>query len=236
MTMPRCVPKKESQLPVEKQYTEEEFDFILRTNLSPKHYDDPNVMKFIMVYVDTNNVEIAAKEGGLPDKRSGTNLLKRKDVFEAVRQLRLKVNYKGYTGDEIAARVNEIAQPNIKAIFNEDGTIKRWHELPDNVLPAVKEIVVREEFVSDVNGIKEFSGYIVRVKFKDNLKALELLGRDEGKFVERKIVENDIGKNMRDILLSKSRAAERIAELEQKRLSVPNEMLIPEVKKVNDEA
>lgn len=71
--------------------------------------------------------------------------------------------------ERILSEVKRMAIYTIKDVFHPDGTRKTAHEMPDDLLAAIKEI--------DADG---------GIKFQDKLKALDLLGKQLGLFIDKK--------------------------------------------------
>ena len=65
-------------------------------------------------------------------------------------------------------------------IFDPDGTIKPVDQWPVSACAALDGMEVVETYDADGNK----TGYVKKVKFNSKLKAIELLGRDLGRFVQ----------------------------------------------------
>lgn len=197
--------------------TESETDFILTKCLTTTHRKDPNVMGLIAAYVRCRDRRQAAADIGIHWRQADV-ILKRKDVIEAIRQITdLSVQKYGYDASEVVARVNEIAQLDPGELEKQGGAIKRLSEMEPEMRRAIKKFKVKELFGEDPNGMPIVIGHMVEVEFWDKLKGLELLGREQNLFVEKKKVEVDIGANARDVLLESpdQKAARRRAELRE---------------------
>jgi len=85
------------------------------------------------------------------------------------------VDRKEWAQERVISEIRALATYSIKDAMNQDGTFKRLAEMPDELASAIKEI--------DADGA---------VKFSDKLKALEMLGRQIGMFVEKKEVSGKV--------------------------------------------
>lgn len=100
---------------------------------------------------------------------------------EVMRGLRANPEYKAMYDQALADRsewtverwlqeLNALSGYSIKDALNPDGSLKPAHEMPDELLAAIKEIDAENK----------------SIKFTDKLKALELLGRKLGLFTEKR--------------------------------------------------
>lgn len=80
--------------------------------------------------------------------------------------------------------ITNISFVDIRKIFNDDHSLKPPHEWPDDVAAAIAGLDVEETF--DYEDKKKVqTGWIKKVKLNDKLKAIEMLGRDLGRFVTK---------------------------------------------------
>lgn len=73
--------------------------------------------------------------------------------------------------------INKISFIDSRKLYNDDGSIKKPSEWPDELAAAVAGV----EVVEIAGGV----GCLKKVKLYDKLKALEMLGRDLGRFVQK---------------------------------------------------
>jgi len=78
------------------------------------------------------------------------------------------------------AEIKAISFLKVTDIFEKDGTIKPVDQWPENACASLDGMEVIETFDDDGNK----TGYVKKVKFNSKLKAIELLGRDLGRFVQ----------------------------------------------------
>lgn len=181
---------------------ENERSFIYRKNLAPYHRDNPLVIAWLTAYLATRSVKEAARLAGI-SRRDGETLKSRADIAECIAQCTEKMTEKfGYNASEVIERVKNIASADMADFQNPDGSwIDDLSRIPYETRMAVKKFKVRNVYENDMNGIRQVSGRIIEVEFKDALKADELLAREKGVLKETKKVEHDVTGNMREILL-----------------------------------
>jgi hypothetical protein len=78
----------------------------------------------------------------------------------------------------------------------------------------VKKFRAKNLYDTDPNGMRVCIGQLIEVEFWDKGKSIELLGREENLFTEKKQIQHDVTQNMASFLLDSSkRADERIQKL-----------------------
>ncbi len=185
-------------------------DKIINTTLRHAYRVDPKVIRFIAGYMQSRSVQDAAKLAGIT-VQTGKSLLNKKDVYECVQRLTtLNAQQLGFDATEILTRLNEIAQFDPINLYNEDGTVKRLHDMDGATRRAIKEMTVKEIFEKDINGMPVKVGELINFKFHDKIKSSELLGSEVELFKKTVKHEHDIGKNAADLLLKS--AEERALE------------------------
>ena len=102
----------------------------------------------------------------------------RKEVYEGVLKSR---------GEWFVQRVTQelkaIGLLDIIDIYNNDGTIKRIEDIPENARRVIADIEVREIFEDTSQG-KKWIGYTKKIKFNNKLKAIELLMKHLNMFMD----------------------------------------------------
>lgn len=186
---------------------------IMSELLKPMHASDPTVIRFIGNYVTCREVGQASRLCGIKPS-DGRNLLKRPDIWACVQKLtNEQVVRFGYDANEVVERVKEISNVDPVYLANPDGTyIKNLHKIPAEVRRAIKSLKVKNIYEEDVNGIPQYRGEIISYEFWDKLKGLELLGREKDTFKKTTVVEHDVSKNARNILLAGLNRAEAAIE------------------------
>ena len=183
---------------------------ILKSTLEMRHFSDPHVIAFINQYVVCRHAGEAARAAGM-DGYSGRALLKRVDIMRAIQEISaLEIEKFGYTAEDVVERQKEINDFDPIELVDENGClITDIRMLPGPVRRAIKDMDVQVEEEKDPNGMPTGRTVIKSVKFKfhDKTKAGELLSREKGVFKEKKVVERDVGENMRNILLAQKDAA-----------------------------
>lgn len=79
--------------------------------------------------------------------------------------------------EELFAQIRNIGLSDIRHIVDEKGGIKPTEEWPSEMAASVAGIDVYQE--------KDSGGYTTKIKFWDKLKAIQLLGKELGMFVEK---------------------------------------------------
>lgn len=151
----------------------------------------PKQAVFVLEYLKDLNATEAAKRAGFSAKSAhavGPEMLKIPHVAAAIeaakgeRDDRTKV-----TIDRVVAELARVGFSDIRALFNEDGTMKKPHELSGDQAAAIAAIEV-DEIREDGAVI----GHTRKVKFWPKNNALELLGKHLGAWVEKHQVEGTI--------------------------------------------
>lgn len=202
-------PKGSASLVVEEKTVNE----IIRETLKPIHQTDPNIIRFISNYIETRDVKQASRLSNLNPK-DGKVLFNRKDIFETIKKItEIQMDKFGYNVEETVERVKEIAFVDPLDLQNPDGSYKvAMADLPVELRRAIKKMKVRNLFGKDENGIDTKIGEIVDIEFWDKIRSLELLGREKEVFKEKKTIEHDVSKNMRDVLLASRERAHEVSQ------------------------
>lgn len=199
----------------------DEFGHILDTTLYPHHRDDPTIIKFIKSYLHCRDIRQASSEAGIAYV-SGKALRNRTDIRDAITKLTdISVVKHGLDTEEIVGKVKEVLEVDPVELLNPDGSYKLLHEIAPEIRRAIKKFKVKNLYDQDPNGMGRKIGEIIEVEFYDRLKSAELLGREVGKFKERKVQEHEMGASMKEVLLgAEKRAAERERQLLDKAIDV----------------
>lgn len=180
---------------------------ILMNTLTPEHAMDPQVLKFLNNYIENWNTSDSAKVANLKTEQ-GKRILRKPDVQAAITRINETFGRRAnYDAREILERVNEVAQFDPAECFNADGTVKDIKEMSGPARRAIKRLVVKEVWENDPNGVPVMTGFIKTIEFWDKMKSLELLGKDEGRFIDQSKVTHEIGGNLASVLLSSERRA-----------------------------
>lgn len=209
---PSTFPKPPSQpeQTSDRSLNESEMSFILRTTLAPQHHQDPTVLLFIRELLRTNNVSDAAYAASI-SYDSAQNLRSRKDIHLAITKIREAAVMKyGFDSEELVQGVKSIADVDPLDIYKEDGTIKSMREMKPEVRRSIRRFKVKQLWERDPNGMRVQAGETIEIEFWDKQKAQEMLGREKGNFKETKVIEHEVTKNMKDLLLASRDRAERL--------------------------
>ena len=115
--------------------------------------------------------------GGSMTEWCSNNRLRYSDVMRMIRaSVEHKKQYDAamidrqeWAKERVLSEVKSLAMYTLKDLFNEDGSRKKAHELPDDLITAIKEI--------DADG---------GIKFQDKTKAIDMFGKQLGLFIEKK--------------------------------------------------
>lgn len=144
--------------------------------------------RFVEEYLKDFNGAQAAIRAGYSKKTAveqATRLLANVQVKKAVKDGRERISQKvDFEISDIIRELLCIAQLDIRQAFNDDGTLKDVHVIPETVARAISGIDVQETF-SGSGSDRVSTGFIKKVKTSDKIRALELLGKYKGMFVER---------------------------------------------------
>lgn len=180
---------------------------ILMNTLSLEHAMDPQVLKFLNNYIENWNTSDSSRIANLKTEQ-GKRILRKPDVQAAITKINETFGRRAnYDAREILERVNEVAQFDPLDCFNPDGTVKEIKEMSGPARRAIKKLVVREVYEKDMNEVDVMVGYVKTIEFWDKMKGLELLGKDEGRFMDQSKVTHEIGGNLAAVLLSSERRA-----------------------------
>lgn len=156
---------------------------ILKKHLHPDHFVSPIVLQFIDSYLHNLDVRQAALECGI-SYREAKGLKNRPDIHDAISDLtRLAVDKYGYSAEEVVERVKEVLDFDPAVLENADGTFKEsFSEIPKQFRTAIVELVVKNEYGTDINGLRTVTGHIVSYKFEKKLAAAKMLGPEKNVF------------------------------------------------------
>lgn len=146
----------------------------------------PKERRFVAEFLKDQNAKQAAIRAGYSPKTSetqGPRLYRKVQVRAAIDTELAKIQEKaGVTQERILNALLNIAEIDPRKLFHRDGTLKKIHELPDDVALTIASIE------SD-----ELKGHLKKIKFWDKPKALELLGRHLKMFVDRNEITDGSG-------------------------------------------
>jgi hypothetical protein len=194
-----------------KELQSEAMSEVVQECLTPKHAADPTVLLFIGNYLACREVGQAAKASDIT-LNDGKWMLRQPDIYKCILKLtEMAVEKFGFSAAEVVERVKEIAFLDPAELENENGTYKKsLRDIPPHLRRGLKKLKVKNIFEEDHNGIPQFKGEIIEYEFWDKLRANELLSRDKDVFKKTTVVQHEVGKNARSLLLdSNKRAADR---------------------------
>lgn len=172
-----------------------------KQELSPKR------ARFVSEYlIDQNGTQAAIRAGYSPKtaNEQAARLLANASVRAAVDENIRKIHEKNLvTPDRIIQELARIAFANISLAFNKDGDLKPIHEIPEDIIRAIGGLEISEIFSGSGDDRTQI-GVLKKIKMNDKQRALELLGKNLGMFVERHQVEGS-GFILRQMIPEKSK-------------------------------
>lgn len=151
----------------------------------------PKQAAFVLEYLKDLNATEAAKRAGFSAKTShvqGSLLLQTPHVAAAIEAAKAQRDDRTkITIDKVVLELARVGFSDIRALFNQDGTLKKPHELSGDQAAAIAAIEVDE--IREEGAV---IGHTRKVKFWPKTNALELLGKHLGAWVEKHQVEGTI--------------------------------------------
>lgn len=211
--------------------SDDEASFILESTLRSKHREDPLVISYIDAFIRCKNNEQASNEVGIK-ATVGYRIRHQKDVALAIQKLtdRSAIKY-GFDASELMERVKEQVDFDPIALQNADGSFKsNLHDIDPAARRNLKELEVFNKYsvVEDINGIKSriIIGEVVKYKFYDKQKAIDMAGKEKDLFKNKNVVEHTVSADMASILLeSAKRGAVASTEVGKRLVDVQGEVV-----------
>lgn len=148
----------------------------------------PRKRKFALEYLIDKNARQAAIRAGYSTKTADQiayGLLQETSVKEFIdKELKAQEDRTRITADRVLEELGKIAFSDISQIFNEDGTVKNFEDIPAEVRAMIAGIdtdELNEGFGKD----REVVGQTRKVRFWDKVRALELIGKKFKMFTDK---------------------------------------------------
>jgi len=153
----------------------------------------PKQSMFCKEYLIDLNATQAAIRAGYSEKTSGRigqENLQKPVIQETIQKSMDKRSKKiEITSDRILEEVARVAYQNIQEFYNEDGTLKPLHELPEDVARTIASIEITEKAgsmkIGGEEGLRHVAEQLKKIKTYDKMKALELLGKYKNLFTDK---------------------------------------------------
>lgn len=156
---------------------------------------------------DLNATQAAIRAGYSADTAYsiGSENLSKPEIADAIAEAAAKRNQRvEIAGDFVLSELHALADADLSAIFNEDGTIKPVHEMPVRVRKSISSIEVEELFGDDADTELEGQplggalrrrrkvviGHVRKIKFWSKDRALELLARHKSLLNDKLALEH----------------------------------------------
>ena len=151
----------------------------------------PKQAAFVLEYLKDLNATEAAKRAGFSAKTchvQGSVLLQAPHVAAAIEAAKQKRDERTQiTVDKVVLELARVGFSDIRALFNDNGTLKKPSEMSADQAAAIAAIEVDEIAVGG-----KVVGHTRKLKFWNKTPALELLGKHLGAWVEKHQVEGTI--------------------------------------------
>ncbi len=136
--------------------------------------------RFIKEYLIDQNATRAAKAAGYSEKTArtqGSVLLTNPDIRKSIDAANAKSNAKmELTVERVKLEIARLAFYDPNAFWNEDGTAKPMHEIPEDARRAISGFETAELF-EGTGDKRNLAGYIKKFKLASKDRALELAAR-----------------------------------------------------------
>lgn len=144
--------------------------------------------QFCREYIIDFNASEAAKRAGYAARSAGQQahaLLKKHEIQSRIGELVNERRERAQVdGDYVLRRLLQIADFDVRALFTDNGALKPVSEWPEGAAAAVSGLDVQELHEDHGEG-KQHIGDVKKVRTRDTLKALELLGKHLKLFTDR---------------------------------------------------
>lgn len=114
-----------------------------------------------------------------------------KDKDRSQRYIKAMNDRSEYDREIIVDELKKVAMIDIRKVFKPDGSMLPVDQWPEEIAKAVSSVEVFEEFEGKGEERHQI-GWTKRVKFWDKTKALDMLGRSHGMFIDRKEVSGNM--------------------------------------------
>lgn len=155
----------------------------------------PKQQSFVDEYLVDLNAKQAAVRAGYSRKTAevqGSRLLRNAQVRKAVNEGKKERSERTRTtADEILLELRKIALADIAEAFDDEGRLRPLREIPAEVRKAISGVEVSQEFEGSGRN-RYHSGDLMKVKFWEKTKALELLGKHLRLFTDRVQVDTNV--------------------------------------------
>lgn len=148
----------------------------------------PKKERFIVEYLIDLNATKAAERAGYSARTAysaGQRLLKDVEVATALTKAQQeRAQRTGVTADRVLLELAAIGFSDLRDVFDEHGHLRPPQDLPDTVASAIASVKVTKER-SRREGDTSTEETVTEVKAWDKPRALEMMGRHLGMFVDR---------------------------------------------------
>lgn len=118
-----------------------------------------------------------AKEQGY---QNSTKLHIQKELRKLIDKREIRTQTKA---DDVLLEVSRIGGVNMVGLFNENGTVKKFQDIPENIQRSISGFEVEETFIT-IDKEQVWTGYLKKIKFWSKDKNNELLMRHHGLFLK----------------------------------------------------
>jgi len=155
----------------------------------------PKQKRFCEEYLVDLNATQAAIRAGYSKKTAkvkGCQLLTKVNIDKYIRaQLENRSTRTQIAQDDVLSELGKIAFNDLGEMLTEDGRLKNLNDMSESSRCAISGIENSEEF--EGKGVdREHTGTLRKIKTWDKLKALELLGKHLGMFVDKQEMSGEV--------------------------------------------
>jgi phage terminase small subunit len=145
-------------------------------------------VRFIEEYLQCLNATQAARKAGYSERSAaaqGAELLKNPKVRAALdRAIENRAIRVGVKADDVLGELLRLARVDIAGAYDEKGQLKPIHEIPEDIRRAIAGVDVEQLFEGRGKDRVQI-GNLVKVRFWDKVRGLELLGKHLRLFDEK---------------------------------------------------
>jgi|APSaa5957512622_1039677.scaffolds.fasta_scaffold51538_2 phage terminase small subunit len=170
-----------------------------------KYTFSPKQRLFILYYFENGfNGSQAVKSAGYKVKAThvqASKLLVKPNIYSCVAEIKGKIEQKAeieldLSVERVLLEWKRLAFANTIGLFNKDGSLKKIHEIDEELSPAISDVHVRNN-LSDDGG----SSVIFKFKLADKTKALDALGKYLGMYEKDNKQKGEVTKEARHAVI-----------------------------------
>lgn len=143
---------------------------------------------FVAAYIQYRNGAKAARIAGYAEASAhvtASQLLSKPNIQAVLAKFQAKTTtIAEMSASQVLTELARIASADIGLAYNEDGTLKPLSEIPEDVRRAMSGIDIEKKYERNGRDVEHVAD-VVRAKFWDKTKALDLIGKHHKLFTEK---------------------------------------------------